>query len=217
VDGPIDDADAVERMRTARIRHLIVREGADFHIVSMRDYLFIRSAAKDPRARDIMTAPALACRDEAYFEEVAEFLADRDISGMPVVDATGRVVGVISERDLAHALGGPMVRLAVRRHNHGPFMRELGDTPRGLRRAKDIMTSPPTTVGPDTQLDEIARLLRIHQINRIPVIDEGRLVGVVTRGDVLAAIAQLGHAAIDLTKEPVLVGSAGMHPGVADT
>ena len=124
----------------------------------MRDYLLVRSVKDEagPTAADVMTAPAVACRYEAFFEEIAEVLADRDISGMPVVDASGRVVGVISERDLAHALGGPMVRLAVRRHNHGPITRSLGEMPREVRRAKDIMTSPPVTVGPDAHLDEIA-------------------------------------------------------------
>lgn len=214
VDGPIDDGDALERMRTARIRHLIVREGNDFRIVSMRDLLVMGSPDnREPTAGDVMTAPAVACRDEAFFEEVAEMLADRDISGMPVVDASDRVVGVISERDLAHALGGPMVRLAVRRHNHGPFMRDLRDMQRGIRRAKDVMTSPAVTVGLDAHLDEMARLMRVHQINRVPVVDSGRLVGVVTRGDVLCAIAHLDHTVIDLTRPLVVVGSAGMHPG----
>ncbi|MGI8774501.1 MAG: CBS domain-containing protein [Actinomycetota bacterium] len=213
VEGPIEDADALERMRTARIRHLIVREGDEFRIVSLRDYNLARpSGIKEPTARDMMTAPGVACRDEAFFEEVAEVLADRDISGMPVVDAFGKVVGVISERDLAHALGGPMVRLAVRRHNHGSFMRDIHDMPRGARRAKDVMTSPPLTVTPDARLEEIARLMRIHQINRVPVVDSERLMGVVTRGDVLGAIGHLNHAEIDLTQPLVLVGSAGMHP-----
>jgi len=216
VDGPIEDSDAIERMRAARIRHLIVREGDDVRIVSMRDYLLVRSVKDEAEqtARDVMTAPAVACRDEAFFEEIAEVLADRDISGMPVVDASGRVVGVISERDLAHALGGPMVRLAVRRHNHVPFTRSLGEMPREGRRAKDIMTSPPVIVGPESRLGEIARLMRVHQVNRVPVVDSGGLIGVVTRGDVLGAIGHLEHAEIDLTRPPVLVGSAGMHPEV---
>ena len=217
VDGPIGDAEALERMRSARIRHLLVREGDDFRIVSMRDYVLRRSreAEKQVTARDVMTAPAVACRAEAFFEEIAEMLADRDISGMPVVDESGSVVGVISERDLAHALGGPMVRLALRRHNHGPFMRELHDMPRGTRRAKDVMTSPPVTVAPQAHLDEIARLMRVHQINRVPVLDSGRLVGVVTRGDVLGAIAHLEHSQIDLTRPPVTIGGA-THPGMFD-
>lgn len=214
VDGPIEDRDALERMRTARIRHLIVRQGDDFRIVSMRDYLAAPRVAGSgqPRAGDVMTAPAIACRDEAFFEEVAETLAERDISGMPVVDARGEVVGVISERDIAHALGGPMVRLALRRHNHGP-LRNITRIPRSARRAKDVMTAPPLTVGLETALDEVARLLRAHQVNRVPVVEDGRLIGVVTRGDVLAAIAHLDHAEMDLTRPPVLVGSAGMYPG----
>src|SRR5688572_13608257 len=93
VEGPIDDVSALERMHRARIRHLIVHEDDDYRIVSMRDYIpaLIGSA---PTARDLMTSPAVACREDAFFEEVAESLADRDISGMPVVDASGDLVGV---------------------------------------------------------------------------------------------------------------------------
>ena len=217
VDGPIEDDEALARMQSARIRHLLVREGDDFRIVSMRDYVLRRSGEgeKQVTARDVMTAPAVACRAEAFFEEIAEMLADRDISGMPVVDESGSVVGVISERDLAHALGGPMVRLALRRHNHGPFMRELHEMPRGIRRARDVMTSPPLTVAIDAHLDEIARLMRVHQINRVPVLDSGRLVGVVTRGDVLGAVAHLDRSEIDLTRPPVTIGGA-TYPGMFD-
>ncbi|MGI8708923.1 MAG: CBS domain-containing protein [Actinomycetota bacterium] len=219
VEGPLEDADALERMRTARIRHLIVRDNDEYRIVSMRDYVLKlpERGDEEPRARDVMTAPAVACRDEAFFEEVAEALSDRDISGMPVVDDSGKVVGVISERDLAHALGGPKIRLAVRRHRHGPFMRDLHAVSLQARRAKDVMTTPPVTVAPDAHLEEIARLMRIHQINRVPVVESEQLIGVVTRGDVLGAIGHLDHAEIDLTRPPVLVGSAGMHPGTYAT
>jgi CBS domain-containing protein len=53
--------------------------------------------------------------------------------------------------------------------------------------------------------------MRFHQINRVPVVDAGRLIGVITRGDVLGAIAHVQHAEIDLTKPAVLVGNAGSH------
>lgn len=215
VEGPIDDSAALERMRKARVRHLIVHEANDFRIVSMRDYVLNApdaASSASPVARDVMTAPAVACREEAFFEEIAEILADRDISGMPVVDRRGAVVGVISERDLAYALGGPMVRLALRRHNDHP-LHGVADLPRGARRAKDIMTTPPLTVLADAHIDDVARLMRLHQVNRIPVVDGGRLIGVVTRGDVLGAIGHVEHAPIDLTSPPVLVGSAGLDPG----
>jgi CBS domain-containing protein len=217
VDGPIDETSALERMKSARIRHLIVHENGDFRIVSIRDFLFTPSSprTRELKARDVMTAPAIACRDQAFFEEVAEVLADREISGMPVVDATNKVVGVISERDLAHVLGGEMVRLAVHRQAHGPFMREpISEIPRSARRAKEVMSSPPLTIGLDTALEEIARLMSLNRVNRLPVVDAGRLVGVVTRGDVLGAVGHLDHAEMDLTRPPILVGSSDELPGV---
>lgn len=210
VDGPVDDVTALDRMRLARVRHLVVKEGSDIGIVSMRDYLSQTTTV--PTATDVMTAPAVACREDAFFEEIAEILAERDISGMPVVDRDGSVVGVVSERDLAYALGGPMVRLALRRHNEHPLS-AVAELPRVARRAKAIMTRPALTVSPDVPLDELARLMRVHEVNRLPVVDDGRLAGVVTRGDVLGALGHLEHQPIDLTSPPILVGSAGLHPG----
>ena len=92
-------------------------------------------------AADIMSTPTVTCRPETFFEEVAELLADREISGMPVVNGDGEVVGVISERDLAHALGGPLMRLVLRRPvRSGPFLREPPS--RSGSRVQDIMTAP---------------------------------------------------------------------------
>jgi CBS domain-containing protein len=166
----------------------------------------------DRTAAHAMTAPAVACRQEAFLEEAAEILADRDISGMPVIDDHDRVVGVISERDLACALGGPMIRLALRRHNEKP-LHGVADLPRGDRRVKSIMTTPALSVPPDELLVEVARLMRVHQINRVPVVERDRLVGVVTRGDVLAEVAHMTRSAIDLTTPAVRVGSDS-HQGV---
>lgn len=210
VEGPIGDAEALEQMRRSRVRHLIVHEDDDFRIVSMRDYL----AAQDRdrlTARDLMTAPAVACREEAFIEEIADHLSEREISGMPVVDRNGRVVGVVSERDLAYALGGPLIRLALRRPSGHP-LHGVADLPRGLRRAKEVMTTPPLTVSPLTSLEELARLLHTHQVNRLPVMERGALIGVVTRGDVLGAVAHLQHQPIDHTSPPILVGNAGLDP-----
>lgn len=213
VQGAVDDRAAIDRMRAAHVRHLTVHEGDDYRILSMRDFapLVLESLDYGKTASDVMTAPAIACRQEAFFEEVAETLADRDISGMPVVDSAGKVVGVVSERDLAYALGGPMVRLALRRHNERKLHGVAG-LPRGARRAKDIMTTPALTVSIDASLDHLARLMRVHQLNRLPVLEGDRLVGIVTRGDVLAAMGHIEHEPIDLSAAPVLVGSAGLHP-----
>ena len=210
VDGPVDDVEALKHMSRARVRHLIVREADDVRIVSMRDYLGRRTDEDEqpPTAKDVMTAPAVACRSDAFFEEIAEILFERDISGMPVVDGSGTVVGVVSERDLAHALGGPLVRLAVRRRSRGFFISRLPEVPRGARQAKDIMTFPPVTVAVHDALGKLAGLMWINQISRLPVIDEGRLVGVVTRGDLLAKLGHLQRAESDLAYAPTVVGGA---------
>ena len=160
-------------------------------------------------AADIMSVPAVACREEAYFEEVAELLADREISGLPVVDAASRVVGVVSERDLAHALGGPLIRLVLRRPVHsGPFLRSRPHAlPIGAKRASDIMTSPAIVADPEMPLRGLAQTMLEQQINRIPIVHLGRLVGLVTRGDLLGAIAGLAHHEIALGQPPVVIGS----------
>lgn len=143
----------------------------------------------DARAKDLMTSPAVACREDAFFEEIADALADRDICGMPVVDDEGRVVGVILERDLAHAWGSPMVRLAVRRHPGGAIVRDLYDLPRRSRRARHLMTTPPITCEEGTPLWQLAQTMVQRDIGRIPVVNgAGTLAGVVTRGDVMRAL-----------------------------
>jgi len=159
-------------------------------------------------ARDVMSIPAVACRESTHFESVAALLADREISGMPVVDADDRVVGVISERDLAHALGGPLIRLAIRKPvGSGPFLRNPRGAAEGAYRAKDIMTVPPVTVDPDSPLHTLAEIMVTDQVNRLPVVRDERLVGVVTRGDVLAALAGLRERRpVALDEAPIVVG-----------
>jgi CBS domain-containing protein len=146
--------------------------------------------------------------EESYFEEVGELLADREISGLPVVDAASRVVGVVSERDLAHALGGPLIRLVLRRPLHGgPFQREAHALSLGAKRAKDIMTSPAIVAYPDTPLSRLAQIMLEQQINRIPIVHQGHLVGLVTRGDLLGTIAGVTHREVAMDQPPLVMGS----------
>lgn len=162
----------------------------------------------DYTAAEIMTSPAVACREEAYLEEVAELLAERQISGVPVVNEDDEVVGVISERDLAHTLGGPMIRLALRRPAHiGQEVIEMRDVPRTGRTAKVLMTSPPTVAEASTPVHVLAELMVRTQINRVPIVSDNKLVGVVSRGDLLSAISGLKHHEIAVDQDPVIIGS----------
>lgn len=214
LDAPLDQRTAIERMHAGRIRHLIVHDDDGYRLVSMRDLVRIpQMDGFELTAGDVMSAPAVACREHAFIEEAAEILADRDISGMPVVNSVNEVVGVISERDLAHSLGGPLVRLAVRRPNHPRFTTSVGQVPRADWRVKEIMTSPAITTQADPTLAEIARLMQLARVNRLPVMDGAGLVGVVTRGDILATLAHLNHDEIHRDLPPVLLGSEGLGPG----
>jgi CBS domain-containing protein len=162
----------------------------------------------DVVARDIMSSPGIACREEAWFEEVAELLADREISGVPVVNDEGEVTGVVSERDLAYALGSPLVRLSLRRPiRTGPFLRPPRGVAPGASRARDIMTSPAVIAHPDTPIRALAQIMVKKGLNRIPIVSSGRLVGVVTRTDVLGAVAGLDRRHVAIDQPPVVVGS----------
>lgn len=198
LDGPISPATAASRMRDAHVRHLLLREDGELRIVSLRDVVDAQPAAPS-YASDAMSSPAVACHENAHLEDVAEVLAERRLSGLPVVDDSGCVTGVISERDLAHAYGGPLIRFVLRRGEH-----EVQAPAAEPQRVRDLMSTPPLTVTVDTELDDVASLMTDHTVNRIPVLDDGVLVGVLTRGDVLAAYA--GRRRTTVVSPPVVIG-----------
>lgn len=167
------------------------------------------------QARDVMSSPAIACREQTRLEEVAEVLADREVSGLPVLDAEDRLVGVISERDIAHALGGPLMRLAIRRPVHsGSFLR-TPHSPAQTRLARDVMTSPAICVEGDALVAEVAALMVTRHVNRVPVVDHDHLTGVITRDDLLAAVAGLAGEDREV-RVPIVLGS-GMENAARST
>ncbi len=139
-------------------------------------------------AREIMTREVVAVSPDTPLAQVAEAMGRRGISGVPVTDGAGRVVGVISEKDFLTHMGVPepqnfMILVASCLQSQGCMA-----LPIKKRQAGDIMTSPAITVGPDTSIREIAAILTAKGINRVPVTDpEGRLVGIVSRGDLIKA------------------------------
>ncbi len=147
------------------------------------------------QAKDVMTPDPVTVRPETPVEEIARLLLDKRISGVPVVDEAGRVVGIVSEGDLIRRLEDsgedpPRRRswwlelLQLPEERARAFVRAHG------RRARDIMTPDPVTVRPEMPLPAIARLLEERGIKRVPVVDEeGRLVGIVSRADLLRALA----------------------------
>jgi CBS domain-containing protein len=143
-------------------------------------------------ARDIMTDTVIACVPETKLEDAVKSLAEHEISGMPVIDAEKRVVGIISESDLllADEIEPPRMKTAL----FGLYMprQSVMDRmaeQRGVR-VEDIMTKDVITFGPDTPMHEVAQTLHDKRINRVPIVDEqGKLIGLVSRADIIRALA----------------------------
>ncbi|MBO1414571.1 CBS domain-containing protein [Streptomyces sp. FH025] len=142
-----------------------------------------------PRVRDVMDTPAVSVPGDRPFVELARTLAHEHVGAVPVVDAKGHVIGVVSESDL-------LAKAAVEAMEHpsGPVGR-LRD--RGLREkargvtAATLMTAPVTTVRPGTTVADAALIAARRRLKRMPVVDwKGRLVGVVRRAALLAALVR---------------------------
>lgn len=136
--------------------------------------------------RRFMTSPAVAAQSTLPATELARLLAAHGISGAPVVSGD-EVVGVVSIKDFLPRLGLEKDATSI------TLVSELvsGSLCPGIDlsgvTAGDLMTAPALTVGPDTPVGETARLMEDAHINRLPVVENGRLVGIITRGDVLSA------------------------------
>ena len=145
------------------------------------------------RARDIMTKDVVTIGRSTPVAEIAAILVKHRISGVPVVTADRQVIGIVSESDLMHrAETGTEIRRKW-------WLVLLGDPDRmaeeytkshGLR-AEHVMSRTIVSVSPDADAAEVADVLDRHQIKRAPVLEDGRLVGLITRSDLVRALAGL--------------------------
>jgi CBS domain-containing protein len=150
------------------------------------------------QAADIMTRDVITARPDDSVRNVAQVLLKNRISAMPVLDAQDRVIGVVSEGDLLRRaeIGTDQRRswwrdwLAGRERLARDYVRAHG------RKVSDIMTSPAISATPDTELVKIASLMEKNGIKRLPVVEEGRLVGLISRADMLRAFAELSGATV---------------------
>ncbi len=122
-------------------------------------------------ARDIMTRKVATIHPEASAQEAAQLLYQNRISGAPVVDADGKLIGVITEADIISKVNREGLCVA------------------------DIMSHDVIIVSEETPVNEIAALLTERKIKRVPVVEDAKLVGIVSRADIVHAVAQ-GHLII---------------------
>jgi CBS domain-containing protein len=136
------------------------------------------------RVADVMTTNPVAVRTNASFKEIAVRLRELHVSAFPVLDTDDIVIGVVSEADLlpkealdAGYEGHP--RPVGRLLHHAERQKAAGVT------ARDLMSRPPVTVGPLDLVSHAAHLMYDHKITCLPVVNDGRLAGLITRADVL--------------------------------
>lgn len=133
--------------------------------------------------RDVMTTRVVAVPGSAEYKQIVTLLRRHRVSAVPVLDAAGKVTGVVSEADLllkqtAPAMPAGAVRLAWRLRVRSKASAVT---------AAELMTSPAVTIGPDADAGQAARLMQDRHVKRLPVVDaDGQLVGIVSRVDVLS-------------------------------
>ncbi|HQT76594.1 MAG TPA: CBS domain-containing protein [Rhodopila sp.] len=163
-------------------------------------------------AASIMTRQTITARPDSTVAEVAKLLTDYDIGAVPVCAADGTLLGMISESDLmrpfreANALRRPwwLAVLAL----GDDLAQKLADYVRqDHRRASDLMTHPVITAEEGISLPELAILLLQHRIKRVPIVRHGRLVGIVSRADLIRTVALRREAFGDVNWEPSGAGS----------
>lgn len=135
------------------------------------------------KVRDVMTPDVVYVDENASFKEIADKLVEHEVSGLPVVAEDGRVVGVISEGDLLRKQEYPTAGL---RHRFG--LRHRDELRRAAANtARDLMTTPAITIRPDARIWQAASVMGRDRVKRLIVVDGGggRLLGVVSRGDLL--------------------------------
>jgi CBS domain-containing protein len=155
------------------------------------------------RAHQIMTKDVITVTPHSTIEQAAKIMLQTRISGLPVLDDAGSLVGFVSESDFLrrNEIGTGRKRPAWLQFFMGPghaaaqFVHERG------RRVEDLMTQDPITVNEETPLEELVRLMEKNDIKRLPVMSGNTLKGIVTRSNLLQAVASMAHEIPDPTAD----------------
>ena len=164
--------------------------------------------------RDAMTRSVLSVPLVTPLREVAQLLIDNGISGVPVVDVDGTVLGVVSEADLLVKEQGPG---AI---HHRPLARLLGESREsraqlvkaGAITAAQLMTSPAVTITSGRPIHEAAAIMTARRVNRLPVVDDGRLVGIISRADLVRAYVRSDDELAETIRQDVILRILWLDP-----
>ncbi|GLS38845.1 hypothetical protein GCM10010869_44420 [Mesorhizobium tianshanense] len=144
------------------------------------------------KARDIMTMGATMVRPDTTIEHAARVMLEHHISGLPVVDAQGKLLGIVTERDLLR-------REEIGTERRRPRWLEVWLSAKRLaqeyaqehgRKVEHVMSRGVASVGPDTPLSEIVDLMEMRGVKRLPVVSDGKVIGIVSRPNLLLALSR---------------------------
>jgi acetoin utilization protein AcuB len=143
--------------------------------------------------RDRMSSPAVTVKPDTPFQEALKLMRARQFRRLPVVNEQGKLVGIVSERDLLYASPSPAISLSVWELNY--LLSKL--------QVQEIMTQEVITTTPDAFIEDAARVMVEHRIGGLPVVDEeGHVVGVITETDIFktfVGIYRAGYSGLRLT------------------
>ena len=173
------------------------------------------------QAKDIMTRNVVTAAPDATIDQVAELMLKNDISAIPIIEKSGEIAGLVSEGDLMRRVQGNdrrtkswwLALFSGAQYTAADFVMLRG------RHARDVMTTDIITVAPEMPVGEIARLLERKRIKRVPVIDDGQIVGIVSRANLLQALAAakrivLAPDADDRKRRDIVLGALAQVPGL---
>lgn len=187
MDIEISDSDVYEAMKD--IQGYLDITPADLKEIYKFAYQHaLQRITQSVRARDIMTTQVFTVKRTTPVKEVAELMAEKGVSGVPVLDETGGIAGIISEKDFLAHMGASykthfMSVVAECLQGKGCFAMPIRS-----QKAGDIMTSPASIVRENATVIEISNIFFEKNINRVPVTDrEGKLLGIVSRADIVRA------------------------------
>jgi len=158
-------------------------------------------------AADVMTRQVITIAPDASILQAAHLMLQNRISGLPVVDVHGRLVGIVTEGDFLR-------RTEIGTERHRPSWLQFLTPERRLadeyvhthgRKIEEVMTCNPHTVSEETPLEEVVRIMERKNVKRVPVLRAGKLVGIITRANLLHALACLEE-----TSQPAALGDAAI-------
>jgi CBS domain-containing protein len=166
----------------------------------------VATEEKEMKAVDVMTPDVVTIWSKASVAEAAKLMLDRGISGLPVVNDEGRLSGMITETDLLRR-----VEIGTEQHHSARGEQSMSAYDLACeylkshgRQVEEIMSRDVVRVFENTPLAEVAALMELKRIKRVPVMSDGKIVGIVSRADLLRAlVSQVGSPAIQISDQMI--------------